>query len=131
LEKRKKLESFTHPRIYDEFFRLIEEISAQDPEVVIQVVIPLLIEVNMQYLFDKILVVSVSPETQARRLADRDGITLEEATNILSSQLPIEEKKGYADYVIDNEGSLEETKAQVENVWAEIQQFQKGKNQPD
>ncbi len=131
MEKRKKLESFTHPRIYDEFFRLIEEISAQDPEVVIQVVIPLLIEVNMQYLFDKILVVSVSPETQARRLADRDGITLEEATNILSSQLPIEEKKGYADYVIDNEGSLEETKAQVENVWAEIQQFQKGKNQPD
>lgn len=129
LEKRKKLEGFTHPRIYEEFFRLINEISEKDPEAIIQVVIPLLIEVNMQYLFDKLIVVAVSPRVQAERLAARDGISLEEATKIISSQLAIDEKKGYADYVIDNEGSLDETKAQVEKVWADLQDFRKAKNQ--
>lgn len=129
LEKRKKLEGFTHPRIYEEFFRLINEISEKDPEAIIQVVIPLLIEVNMQYLFDKLIVVAVSPRVQAERLAARDGISLEEASKIISSQLAIDEKKGYADYVIDNEGSLEETRAQVEKVWADLQDFSKTKNQ--
>ena len=128
LEKRKKLESFTHPRIYEEFFRLVEEISAQDPGAVIQVVIPLLIEVNMQYLFDKLLVVSLPPEVQARRLAERDGISLEEAVNMLCSQLPIQAKTGYADYVVDNEGSLEETRTQVEKIWADLVRLRQRKN---
>ncbi len=128
LEKRKKLEGFTHPRIYEEFFKQVERISARDPEAVIQVVVPLLIEVNMQYLFDKILVVSLDPETQAQRLAGRDKISLEEAANILSSQLPTDQKTGFADYVVDNGGSLEETRAQVEKVWAELVKYQKEKN---
>ena len=128
MEKRKKLEGFTHPRIYEEFFKRVEEIAAADPEAVIQVVIPLLIEVNMQYMFDKLLVVALDPETQAQRLAQRDGISLEEAANILSSQLPIAEKIGFADYVVENKGSLEETRAQVEKIWAELMAYRREKN---
>ncbi len=127
LEKRKKLEGFTHPRIYEEFFRRVEEISSSDPAAVIQVAVPLLIEVNMQYLFDKLIVVYLSPESQAQRLAQRDGIGLEEATRIISSQLPIDQKVGYADYVVDNGGALEETRVQVEKVWARLQQIRKQK----
>jgi dephospho-CoA kinase len=72
---------------------------------------------NLQFLFDKLLVVYVKPQTQAERLAKRDGITIAEAEHIMKSQLPIDEKAGYADFVIDNEGSLDETRQKVQEVW--------------
>ncbi|MEW5722435.1 MAG: dephospho-CoA kinase [Thermodesulfobacteriota bacterium] len=120
LEKRKKLESFTHPRISLEFARRLEEITARDPEAVVQAVVPLLIEINLQYLFHKVVVVYVRPEVQVQRLVQRDGLTEAEAANILKAQLPIDEKVGYADFVINNEGTLAETRRQVETLWEEL-----------
>ena len=125
MEKRKKLESFTHPYIYDEFFKGIEKITQKQPDAVIQVSVPLLIELNLQFLFDKLLVVHVKPQTQAKRLAARDGITEADAENIMKSQLPIDEKASYADFVIDNEGTLEETRKQVKEVWESINKIRK------
>jgi dephospho-CoA kinase len=121
LEKRKKLEGFTHPRIYQEFFRQIEEIAAREARPVIVADVPLLIELNLGYLFDKIIVVAISPEEQTARLRERDGISEEEARAMLKAQLPIGEKAGFADFVIHNGGTVEETRAQVEKVWAKLQ----------
>ncbi|MCP4754302.1 MAG: dephospho-CoA kinase [Proteobacteria bacterium] len=129
LEKRKKLESFVHPQIGIEFVRQIEEITGKDPNAIIQVVIPLLIETNMQYMFHKNLVVYVDKETQIERLALRDGISKEEAANILGSQLPIDEKVGYADFVIKNEDSVEETEKQVEDLWLKLKKLQAEKKE--
>ena len=123
-EKRKKLESFTHPAILEEFIRQIETITAENPAAIIQVSVPLLIEVNMQHMFDKILVVYAGPEQQIERLSKRDGITTEAAANILNSQLPIDDKLGYADYVIRNEGDLADTRRQVEQLWKDLNKFQ-------
>ncbi len=123
-EKRKKLEGFTHPRIYEEFARLVKEYSSQDPNVIIQVVIPLLIEANLQYLFHKLLLVYIPEEMQIKRLMQRDHISREMAQSILAAQLPIEEKKAYADFIVDNSGSLEETKKQVGEVWQKLKEFQ-------
>jgi dephospho-CoA kinase len=122
IEKRKKLESFTHPYIYEAFFKEIKQITEKQPDAVIQVSVPLLIELNLQFLFDKLLVVYVTPQTQAKRLAARDGISRSEAENIMKSQLPIDEKASYADFVIDNEGSLEETRKQVQAAWETLTQ---------
>ncbi|MBT6614406.1 MAG: dephospho-CoA kinase, partial [Deltaproteobacteria bacterium] len=124
LEKRKKLESFIHPRIQEEFIKQLLELTAKDPNAIIQVVIPLLIETGMQYLFHKLLVVATSKETQIKRLAARDQISDDEALNILSSQIPIDEKAGYGDYVINNEASLAETRKQVEELWEELKNLQ-------
>jgi dephospho-CoA kinase len=124
-EKRKKLEGFTHPRIYEEFVRLVKEYAARNPKVIIQVVIPLLVEANLQYLFHKLLLVYIPEEVQVDRLMERDHITREMARNILSAQLPIEEKKGYADFIVDNSGTLEETRKQVEAVWRKLREFQR------
>ncbi len=124
LEKRKMLERFTHPRIYEEFIRQINEIVKKDPDAIIQVAVPLLIELNHQYRFHKIIVVYTSKETQIKRLMKRDGITREQAENILRAQLPIEEKIGYADFVINNEGSIEETRKQVIEVWKKLKEIQ-------
>ena len=124
LEKRKKLESFTHPRINEEFVRQLNEIVAKDPSAIVQVDIPLLIELNLQYLFHKVLVVYAPRDQQINRLMHRDGISEEEAVARLKAQLPIDEKVGYADYVIRNDGSLEETQRQVDAVWEELKSFQ-------
>jgi len=125
LEKRKKLESFIHPGIFGEFTRLVKEFAAQDAGGIIQAVVPLLYEVNLQYLFHKILLVYTPEEIQIERLMKRDGISREMAVNILSSQLPLEEKRSYADFIVDNSGSLEETKKQVQEIWEKLKKFSK------
>lgn len=127
MEKRKKLEGFTHPRIHEEFLQLVRQYTAKNPEVIIQVVIPLLIEVNLQYLFHKILLVYIPQEAQVQRLMERDQISREMAQNILGAQLPIDEKRAYADYIIDNSGTLAETRKAVEEVWVKLREFQKSK----
>lgn len=127
IEKRKKLESFTHPRISKDFVRQVNEITEKDPDAIIQVVIPLLLELNLQYLFHKLLVVYIPRESQIERLVERDKISKDAAANILKAQLPIDEKLGYADFVIHNEGSIEETRRQVQDLWQELLRLQKEK----
>jgi len=124
IEKRKKLESFTHPPIYEEFFNQVNRITAENPNAIIQVAVPLLIELNLQYLFDNLVVVYISPEVQIERLAKRDGITTEEAANILKAQLPIDDKKTFASFIIDNGKDLDATRRQVQVVWQELKQLQ-------
>ncbi len=70
LEKKKKLESFIHPRIGEEFFKRVQQFVSQDPNAIIQVVVPLLIETNMHALFHNLLMV-YTPEERAEEAADR------------------------------------------------------------
>jgi dephospho-CoA kinase len=105
----------------------VKEFAARDPEAIIQAVVPLLYEVNLQYLFHKVLLVYTPVEIQVERLMKRDGISREMAVNILSSQLPLEEKRSYADFIVDNSGSLEETQKQVQGIWEKLKKFPKGK----
>jgi len=118
--KRKALENITHPRIVEAFLNRASGIAAREPYAIIQAVVPLLFEVNLQHLVHKVLLVYIPREMQIDRLMKRDGISREAAENILKAQLPIDEKLGYADFVIHNEGTLEETRRQVEQVWEEL-----------
>jgi dephospho-CoA kinase len=127
VKKRKKLESIIHPGTGEEFGKRVKEITKKDPEAIIQAVVPLLIEENMQSMFHKLLVVHVPAEIQIERLVARDKISREQAINILSSQLPIDEKVKLADYVIRNDRSLEKTRAQVEELWEILKTLQKEK----
>jgi dephospho-CoA kinase len=124
MEKKKKLESFQHPRIGEEFMELVKQYAGEDPNAIIQVVVPLLIEVNMHPLFHNILMVYASEEEQKKRLMHRDGSSEEMAMNMIRSQLSVEEKKGFCDLIIDNSGSLEETRKQVEKLWQKLKGIQ-------
>jgi dephospho-CoA kinase len=126
-EKRKKLESFIHPRMGEIVNRQINDYAARDPKAIIQVVVPLMIELNLQWRYHKLLLVYLPPEKQIERLAERDGISREEAATILKSQLAIEEKMGYADFVIHNDRSLDETRKQVEELWRTLRKIQEEK----
>lgn len=129
-EKRKKLESFTHPYIYELFFQQVNELATQNAGAIIQVAVPLLIELNMQYLFDKVIVVYLSSEEMVKRLAARDGLSPENAATLIASQLAPDQKVGFADYVIDNNGTREQTRAQVEKVWKVLQADQQQRKHP-
>jgi dephospho-CoA kinase len=124
LEKKKKLESFQHPRIFEEFVKQVEKYAGEDPNVIIQAVVPLLIEVNMQSFFHNILMVYASEEEQKKRLMKRDGSSEDVAMNMIRSQLSVDEKKGYCDLMVDNSGSLEETRKQVQALWKKLKKIQ-------
>jgi dephospho-CoA kinase len=128
-EKRKKLEGFTHPRIFESFIKQLNGIVEKDPDAIILVDVPLLIELNLQYMFHKTLLVYVPRETQIKRLMERDGISEEEALSRIKAQMPIDEKVGYADYVIHNEQSLEETRRQALELWQTLRKNQTRKSE--
>jgi len=119
-EKRKLLNQILHPRIKEEMDRRTREIGQKDPEAIVVIDAPLLVELGNHREVDKLIVVTSTQTQQMERLKERDGINSEEALRILSSQMPVEEKAKLADYVIRNEGSLEETKESVKEVFKEL-----------
>lgn len=119
-DKRRMLESILHPRIHEEQRRQIEGIGLRDAHAVVVVDIPLLIEVKKHTTVDAVVLVYVPPPVQVRRLMERDGIRLEDAEKRLAAQMPINKKVKYADFVINNEGPLEETERKVKELFNEL-----------
>jgi dephospho-CoA kinase len=79
--------------------------------------IPLLYETGRERDFDEVIVTICEPETQLRRVMQRDSVTEAEARQRLAAQLPTSEKAGRADHVISTEGPFEETNRQVRKVY--------------
>lgn len=77
--------------------------------------IPLLIENDYQDWFDRIWLVTVSPEVQRQRLMKRNHLSAEEADMRIASQMPLSEKLPYASLVINNNGSIDDLKEKVKN----------------
>ena len=78
--------------------------------------IPLLFESKLQHYVEKIIVVTVTEDVQLKRLMERNQFSEEEALSRIRSQLPLSVKEQGADAVINNNGSLEETKKQLLNI---------------
>lgn len=112
-----KLNSTIHPRVGSRLAELTEMIKEKDSDAIIVYDIPLLIEADMQRVVDLVLLVYVPPETQIDRLQKRDGLSCTEAELRLENQIPLDDKKQYADVVIDNSGSIDETARQVDCFW--------------
>ncbi|MEC1289809.1 dephospho-CoA kinase [Bacillus mojavensis] len=119
-QKRLALNSIVHPAVREEMLKRRDE-SIANLETFVVLDIPLLFESKLESLVDKIIVVSVTKELQLERLIKRNQLTEEEALSRIRSQMPLEEKVSRADDVIDNSGTLEETKQQLEEIlsrWA-------------
>lgn len=112
-EKLMQLNQITHPHIIQEISNSIKEVSLANLQAVVLVEVPLLFETYMDKLFDEIWVTWVDRETQIKRLIERDGISEEDATKRIESQMPLDEKAKRADLVIDNRHDIEETIAKV------------------
>lgn len=119
-KKRELLNQILHPRIKEEMDRRTREIGQEDPEAIVVIDAPLIVELGDQRDLDKLIVVASTQTQQIERLKGRDGISPEEALRILSAQMPVEEKVKLADYVIRNEGSIEEVKKRAKEVFKEL-----------
>jgi dephospho-CoA kinase len=120
---RKKLDllnSIVHPAVFEKWRRRMDEIRKTQPVAIVLSDIPLLIEAGLKPMFDLVLLVYLSPEEQIARLTVRNGYSQEEAASRLASQMPIGEKLAYADIVIRNDGSPEETRRATAEVWEEL-----------
>ena len=120
--KLQKLNSIVHPAVLGEDRRRVEEMKRIDPDGLIIKDVPLLLEAGPEIahlLVEKIIVVFASPDVQLKRLIAR-GMPEEDARNRIRTQLPVSEKTGYADFVIDNDGTLDDTMQQVKDIYSKL-----------
>jgi dephospho-CoA kinase len=122
-KKVEKLNQIVHPAVFEEDERITNEIKSRDPDALIIKDIPLLFEVTRPIALDKIIVVSASEETQLKRLEEK-GMKREDAENRIKSQLPLDTKVRSADFVVNNDGTLEETKRQVRAIYSLLRRNQ-------
>lgn len=118
--KRDTLEKILHPLVFkrmDEFLK--EEANNETRNKLVVIEIPLLFEKGYMGRFSKNIVVYTDEETAFRRL-QASGITRDNAMMRLNAQMPIGEKVKRADFVVDNSGSLEHTKAQVKETYQRL-----------
>ncbi len=116
---RDELERITHPRINALLQeRIVEALQSSAPLVVAD--IPLLFERGGEGAFEGTMLVYARPATQLLRVRERDGLDDISAQRRLVAQLPIDEKRARATWVIDNEGSREATAGQVHDWWREV-----------
>ena len=117
--KLQKLNSIVHPAVLGEDQRLVAERRRVDPNGLIIKDVPLLLEAGPEIarlLVEKIIVVFASPEVQLKRLIAR-GVPEEDARNRIRTQLPVSDKIKYADFVVNNDGTLDETMQQVKDIY--------------
>jgi dephospho-CoA kinase len=112
---RQKLESILHPMVIADIQKQIACFSKSGQKAVF-VEVPLLFEVGMERMFDEVWVVSVSPEEQMKRLAERDKLSGRDIRRRISAQLPLAEKETRADRVINNNCGMADLERQVNDL---------------
>jgi dephospho-CoA kinase len=122
-QARTKLNEIVHPAVIQRQRDWLNEMEAKDPEGVSIVDAVLMIEVGTYKYYDKIVVVTSTPEVQRQRLRARSGLSEEQIEARIRSQMPLNEKVKYADFVIDNSGDLAETRRQVAEVNSKLREF--------
>ncbi len=115
-EKRQLLNSIVHPLVIEEQNKWLAEKEADDPDGIAVIDAALMIESGGSKRFDKLVVVWCRPEVQIERLIKRNFLSREEAERRIASQMPQEEKKKYADHLIDTSESFEPTRRQTEEL---------------
>ncbi|WP_103896263.1 dephospho-CoA kinase [Caloramator fervidus] len=113
--KLKVLNEITHPEILKKILIKIEDLKSKGEKICV-LDAALLIEANFHKFVDKVILVYCDIEIQISRLMKRDNLSREEAINIINSQMSFEQKKKYADYLIDNSKDIDFTKKQVDRV---------------
>ena len=118
--KRLLLNSIIHPRVFEAQNLWIKNIEASDPNGIAIVDAALTIESGGYKRFAKLIVVWCEPEIQLARLMLRDNLSEIDARKRIAAQMPQEEKKRFAKYLIDTSGGFDETREQVVDVFREL-----------
>jgi len=118
--EQRALERIVHPWVKQEIARRLELTRGAAPEALVILDVPLLFESGMDQGLVAVIVVYVPEQVQLERLMARDALAEPDARARIRAQMPIEKKKSLADFVIDNSGPLEDTRAQTLEVYRRL-----------
>lgn len=121
-DERAWLNNCIHPRVFQAYQTRVSHLRDRQPDAIVVMDAALLIETGYHKHMDKIIVAYANQQAQVKRLMERDRFTLEQALARISSQMPLDEKRKYADYVIDNTGTREASERQTREVFEKLRQ---------
>ncbi len=116
----KTLNQIVHPRVAREQAKITKAIAKQHPDAVIIYDAALLIEAKAHERMDRVILVTADQQTQIARACERDGISRQDALARIRGQLPLREKKRFADHVIDGTASRDQLRRQVRHLYRDL-----------
>jgi len=119
-DKRVLLEKIIHHRVLTEEQKMYHAVKESDPRAVVIIDSPLLIESENYKNVDKVIIMKCSIETQIQRAMERNGKYSNTVKNRLKTQMPLEKKVKYTDYILGNEGTREELRSKVLRLHEEL-----------
>ncbi len=119
-ERLRRLNRIVHPRVHQAFQHAVEELARSGGGILIEEA-ALIFETGADRFLDKVIVVDAPEEERIRRVVRRDHVSPEQVRARMRHQLPAEVLRARADYVIENTGSLEDLRRQVEKIYHELQ----------
>lgn len=118
-EAMKRLETIVHPMLRSHQLKFLSDAETSGAPVAV-LDVPLLYETGGETRVDAVVVVTTGPEIQRERILARDNMTAEKLDAILSRQLPDEEKRKRADFVVDTSHGLEPVRARIDEILREV-----------
>jgi dephospho-CoA kinase len=118
-DARRRLNAIVHPLVREWMAARTLEAAERGASVVVQDV-PLLFENGLERLFTSVVLVYIPEDLQVERLVNGRGFSPERAREVIAAQMPIEKKRGLAQHVIDNSGTIEEARSHVHRLWANL-----------
>ncbi len=123
-ERLEALNKLVHPPVIHREEELYAEAVRKDPSGIVVVEAAILIETGSYKRFDRLILVVCTEEQQIERAMKRDGMTREEAEARLKRQMPLSEKREFADYIVDTSGTKESTIEQTRLIYESLRSIQ-------
>jgi len=121
-EKRAWLNNCLHPKVFEVYITQVRHLRCRQPDAIIVFDAALLIETGYHRMMDLVVVVYTEVDRQIERLVSRNKLSRAQALNRIHSQMPLDEKRGYADYVVDNTGDREDTERRARELFKQLKQ---------
>jgi dephospho-CoA kinase len=118
-----RLNRFIHPAVFRLEEEMLDRFAKEDPRGIAMIEAAILIETGRYSVFDRLILTACSTETQIARATRRDHVAREEVLARLSRQMPLEDKKRYAHYIIDTDGPKEATVRQILPVYEDLKRL--------
>jgi len=117
------LNGIVHPAVFRLEEQELSDWSAQHPYGIAVIEAAILIETGRYAAFDRLIVTACTQETQIRRGMQRDGLSHQQTLVRIERQLPLEEKKRHAHYVIDTDGTEDQVVQQVNEIFNDLKRL--------
>lgn len=116
----KELTAIIHPRVKEMEFRLIAELKKRAPNAVVVVDAPMMIEAGFHRTKDCLVVMQTTVQNQLKRAVKKGGLSRKQARARIDAQMPTAKKVRYADYIIENNGTVRECRKTAAAVYRQI-----------